>query len=109
VAGGLTFVRLASGARHTCGLATDGHPWCWGFNIDGQVGDGSTGGFRTSPVAVAGGLSYASLSAGSYHTCGLSHAHPYCWGWDFWGAAGAGTSATSHPTPVATLMLPYPY
>jgi alpha-tubulin suppressor-like RCC1 family protein len=43
VAGGLTFSQLsATGWLHTCGVAMDGDVYCWGGNIDGQLGDGST-------------------------------------------------------------------
>jgi len=50
VAGGLTFASLAAGAIHTCGL-TSGAAYCWGLNLDGRLGDGSTI-TRTTPVAV---------------------------------------------------------
>ena len=61
--GGLTFASLTAGAYHTCGLTSGGAAYCWGYNVYGQLGDGSTTG-RTAPVAVAGGLTFASLTAG---------------------------------------------
>jgi alpha-tubulin suppressor-like RCC1 family protein len=41
---GLTFVQLASGSSgsHMCGRMSIGTLYCWGANLDGQIGDGST-------------------------------------------------------------------
>ena len=36
-------------ARHTVGLASDGTVYTWGYNNNGQLGDGTTT-QRTSPV-----------------------------------------------------------
>ncbi len=35
---GVVFERLSLGGAHTCGLATDGRLFCWGYNEFGQVG-----------------------------------------------------------------------
>ena len=52
VTGGPVWSRLAVGGSHTCGLTTEGDVYCWGDNLDGQLGDGSTTD-RHAPVAVA--------------------------------------------------------
>jgi alpha-tubulin suppressor-like RCC1 family protein len=52
-----------------------------------QPGDA---GIRSTPVAVAGGLTFATLTAGGEHTCGLtSGGAAYCWGNNFSGQLGA--------------------
>jgi len=82
VAGGLTFASLTGslGGHHTCGLTSGGAAYCWGWNADGQLGTGDTTQHLT-PVAVAGGLTFASLTAGAHQTCGVtSGGAAYCWG-----------------------------
>src|SRR6058998_3297698 len=68
----LTFATLSGGGDHTCGVTTGGAAYCWGNNGLGQLGNGTTTNSAT-PVAVAGGLTFATVSAstGSF-TCGLT-------------------------------------
>jgi alpha-tubulin suppressor-like RCC1 family protein len=104
VAGGLTFASLTEGTLwHTCGLTATGVAYCWGLNAYGEIGDG-TKTQRTTPVAVvAPGLTFASLTAGQSHTCGLTATGAaYCWGSNEYGQLGDGTN-TSRTTPVAAL------
>lgn len=37
-----TWTRVAAGPAHTCGIRSDGTLWCWGENLHGQLGDGTT-------------------------------------------------------------------
>ncbi len=63
-----------------CGLTASGEAYCWGFNRWGQLGDGTTTD-KSTPVAVAGGLQFASLWAGGRRTCGVTTSGTaYCWG-----------------------------
>ncbi|MDP3775159.1 MAG: hypothetical protein Q8Q85_12930, partial [Gemmatimonadales bacterium] len=76
-----------------------GAAYCWGGNLSGQLGDGSTT-QRPTPGAVAGGITFASLTASGGHTCGVrSGGAGYCWGFNYSGQLGHG-SAAHHPTPV---------
>jgi alpha-tubulin suppressor-like RCC1 family protein len=53
--GGLSFssVSVSTLGGHTCGwTTTDGKAYCWGSNGNGQLGNGSSGGFSATPVAV---------------------------------------------------------
>lgn len=80
VRGGLKFTSLAVGARHTCGVAEDGAAWCWGDNVEGQLGTGSTAG-SALPVRVTGGLSFRSVAAAEARSCGTTTDDLlYCWG-----------------------------
>jgi len=61
-------------------LYYDGTAYCWGYNEYGQLGDGTTAD-RSNPTAVSGGLQFATISAGSFHTCGTTTTgEAYCWG-----------------------------
>jgi alpha-tubulin suppressor-like RCC1 family protein len=46
-------IALAAGESHTCALAEDGGVHCWGWNWDGQLGDGTAGSHSAVPVQVA--------------------------------------------------------
>ncbi|MBI5564834.1 MAG: hypothetical protein HY870_08065, partial [Chloroflexi bacterium] len=99
---------LAAGKYHTCALFTDGGVKCWGYNVHGQLGDGTTD-VRYGPVAVIGlGSGVAMLMAGWERTCVLMDAAhgggAKCWGWNFWGQLGDGTTTDSN-TPVDAIWL----
>ena len=86
------FVALTASDVHTCGLTQTGVAYCWGWNGDGELGNGSTVDSSLVPVAVSGGLVFTSLSARGRHTCGLTPTGAaYCWGNNFDGALGVGT------------------
>ena len=76
------------------------------MNGDGELGDGTTVD-RTSPVEVAGGLSFAMVSghlnAGGPSTCGVTTGGvAYCWGYNAFGQLGTGTIwSSSVPVKVA--------
>lgn len=53
VAGGLTFAQISAGFYHTCGVTTAGGPYCGGWNIDGQLGDGTTAAHFTPNATIA--------------------------------------------------------
>jgi alpha-tubulin suppressor-like RCC1 family protein len=112
------FVSLTSGGKFTCGLTAEGNAYCWGANSNGMLGDGTTLD-RSAPVAVAGGLRFTALSAGTYflipqasstaivdagrsgHVCGLTESgKAYCWGYNGYGQLGDGTT-TDRLTPTA--------
>ncbi len=102
VSGSVRFAQLASYGRHTCGLATDGQAYCWGYNGWGQVG--AAGGERiTTPAAVFGGTRFRSITTGGDHSCGVTtDGQALCWGAGASGELGTGTTAAqTTPTAVA--------
>jgi alpha-tubulin suppressor-like RCC1 family protein len=96
-------IALALGQFHSCALTVSNSVRCWGRNVAGQLGDGTTT-IRLMPGWVAGlppGI--RAVTAGSNHTCALTSAGGVlCWGYNPSGALGDNTT-TSRPTPVAML------
>jgi alpha-tubulin suppressor-like RCC1 family protein len=80
---GLTsgIIALAAGDNHTCALTLDGIVKCWGFNLQGELGDG-THTNRWTPVDVTPLNSViSSITAGLIHTCAVtSDGGAKCWG-----------------------------
>lgn len=94
-------VRIVAGAVHTCALVEGGGAWCWGQNLSGQVGDGTTEN-RFRATEVQGGLSFTSLHAGGAMTCGFAtDGREYCWGLNQSGQLGDRSRVNrAVPTPV---------
>jgi alpha-tubulin suppressor-like RCC1 family protein len=95
---------VAAGAYHTCALLTsaDGAR-CWGNNLLGQLGDGTTT-HRPSPVRVSMLDGYiAAIAPGYLHTCALLGTIGYvmCWGHNFYGQLGNGFSGSGQTQPGA--------
>jgi alpha-tubulin suppressor-like RCC1 family protein len=98
----LAFYQVSGGYLFTCGLTTDNRAYCWGNNVQGAVGDGTTIERRT-PVPVAGTLRFRQVSAGYFNTCAVTtDFHAYCWGTNVHGVLGDGTTTRRlRPVPVA--------
>lgn len=96
----LEAVQIAAGTYHACAVTTTGGLKCWGFNGNGQLGDGTTIN-RNAPVDVVGlGTGVQSAALGAYHSCALlTTGGVKCWGYNGGNALGDGTS-TSSATPV---------
>jgi alpha-tubulin suppressor-like RCC1 family protein len=93
---------ITTSYHHTCALLNTGAVKCWGYNGSGQLGDGTSGTDRLTPVDVSGLSSgVTAISAGYYSTCALlSTGAVKCWGTNTYGQLGDGTSGTNRLTPV---------
>ncbi len=104
VSGGLRFKSISAGFWQTCGLTVDDQTYCWGRNILGTFGDGTTREGGSTPVLGATGVTLGSLSSGSGAACGITVDRvTVCWGGvNAAGELGDGTNVRHlTPQPVA--------
>ena len=99
---GVTPTEIAIGLEFVCALTSTGGVMCWGYNSDGQLGDG-TENDSSVPTAVdlPGGAKATAISAFAFHVCVLtSTGGAECWGDNSSGQLGDGTTNDSS-VPVA--------
>ena len=90
---------LSSGNHHVCGIAANNSLWCWGNNMWGEVGDGSTT-QKNFPTHIGADLDWKTLALGEYHSCALKNSGSlYCWGENDEGQVGDGTTVTARVAP----------
>ncbi len=96
------FTALATGAHHTCALLQDSTAYCWGRNLELQLGTGGSEQQDSLPRVVATGLRFTQIAVGETHTCALTAiGAAYCWGDGTHGQLGkSGTTSASAPVPV---------
>ncbi|HSQ63001.1 MAG TPA: hypothetical protein VLM85_07285 [Polyangiaceae bacterium] len=91
---------------HACALDASGAAFCWGSNIDGQLGDGTapeTSAGSGTPVRVQASVGFVAIAAGAWRTCAVDvSGDAWCWGA---GALGDGTTV-SRGAPARVLGLP---
>jgi alpha-tubulin suppressor-like RCC1 family protein len=98
-------VAVSAGSYHACALDAAGAVYCWGWNVAGQIGDGSILNALTAKK-VMGLESVVAIAAGSYHTCALlADGSARCWGQNDAGQLGDGSS-DNRGEPVEVFSLP---
>jgi len=87
-------VALSAGYRSTCSLHDDGMLNCWGWNNEGQVGDGLSNDQSTpTTIQLEGSTEATWISSGYESTCATgSDGSAQCWGKNDYGRLGDGTT-----------------
>lgn len=87
-------VALSAGYRSTCSLHDDGMLNCWGWNNEGQVGDGLSNDQSTpTTIQLEGSTEATWISSGYQSTCATgSDGSAQCWGNNDYGRLGDGTT-----------------
>lgn len=84
-------------------LKSDGSLWAWGFNIGGQLGDG-TNTDKNTPTQIGTENNWEKIVPGNYHTMGIKN-NGTLWGWGVneYGQLGDGTNTDKNiPTQIGT-------
>ncbi len=97
------FVSLSAGVDYTCALDDTGQAWCWGANSYGKLGRTTFGTLEPTPVPVSGSQTFAAITAGPDHACGLTSAGTaWCWGRNEHGEIGTGSVTELYPKGIDT-------
>jgi alpha-tubulin suppressor-like RCC1 family protein len=105
---GLSGVRaISSGGapngEDTCALLKTGTARCWGYNQDGELGNGTQTN-TTVPVSVVGLRNATTIAAGGDFTCArLANDDTECWGNNRYGQLGGPGPNRLEPVHVAGL------
>jgi alpha-tubulin suppressor-like RCC1 family protein len=95
-------LRLSIGRKFTCAVLDNASVKCWGYNAQGQLGQGSTSdlgdagsemGDNLPAIDLGSGRTTTAISAGDNHNCALlDNASVKCWGYNTQGQLGQGNT-----------------
>lgn len=88
---GAAILDVATNYFHSCAVLSNFTVQCWGYNDEGQLGDGTTTNSGI-PLTVPAIWSATRVATGQAHSCAmLSDGHVLCWGHNQRGQLGDGT------------------
>ena len=100
VGGTSTWKSIAAGGSHTLAVKSDGTLWAWGYNQNGQLGDGFNAAsgqshlYQATPEKIGTSATWAVVAAGESHSMAMDSAPSpalYAWGQNAYGQLGLGT------------------
>jgi len=99
---GITLTELSAGDTYNLALDNSGKLWAWGFNGDGQLGNGTTDhSSELVPVDLPSNIAVESFSAGRRHNLAIAtDGSVWAWGNNNFGAIGNGSFDADETTPV---------
>ncbi|MDC0669217.1 DUF4215 domain-containing protein [Nannocystis radixulma] len=102
-------VDLSAGGSFTCALRSDGRLKCWGWNSNGELGQGNTNDRGDNPGEMGANVPHVNLGAGKlvtvpgmgrHHSCALLTGGAIkCWGSNVGGALGVGDNLARGDSP----------
>ncbi|RYY02884.1 MAG: PKD domain-containing protein [Gammaproteobacteria bacterium] len=96
-----SIISLASGYKHSCAVTSAGRVKCWGYNLQGQLGIGTTTDSPV-PVQIASLSDIVLVSLGEGHSCALNSAgYTSCWGVNTYNQLGNETDSWFTPDPTS--------
>ena len=105
-----TYLQVSAGNDFSLAVGSDGNAYAWGYNGNGQLGDGTTSySGQSTPVRVKTpdrntypdlpkDFTYAQVSTGLDHSLALgSDGYAYAWGCNLYGSLGNNTGDSYNP------------
>jgi len=95
------FTVMTGGWLHTCAKTSTNHVYCWGWNRDGEIGDGSTAD-QPYAIQISPSRTFSVVTSGGGHSCAVeAGGAAYCWGLNLTGHIGDSSTTPRHsPTTV---------
>ena len=101
IALGNMVAHVALGYENVCVLKTDGTTWCWGLNLFGTVGDGTTTDRLTPAQAPSLATDVVQLSLHEAHACARkADGTIWCWGDSHYGSLGLEEGTDDRSVPI---------
>ena len=93
-------VSVSGGHYFNCAVLGSGLVQCWGSNVNGQLGDGTTVNHAV-PVTVVGLSDAIAVGTGQYHACAVIRSgNVQCWGGNGSGELGDGGTLSNSGVPL---------
>ncbi len=93
---GTKVAQVSAGSSQALARTSTGKVLGWGYNADGELGNGTTDGADVpTAVHLPSGVTITQIAAGYYHSLALtSTGRVLAWGYNFFGGIGDGTTIT---------------
>lgn len=96
--------RMSLSSTHGCAFSANGNVACWGRNLNGELGRGTTSEQEFDPLQLTlpdGCVTATDVATGGQSSCMVCEGKAYCWGAGGGGRLGIGSSPSIVPTPTA--------